>query len=400
MNIVYHVERAHCLFPNKTALIFENKSYTYKSLDLLANQVGNGLRQLGIQKGDRVALFLPNIPEFVILYLGILKIGAIAVSINVTLKSAEVSYIINDCAAKTIVTTELQSEELLEVKLHELQHIIIAEGRAKKGIGIDQLIKNASSEACTIEMEKNAPACILYTSGTTGFPKGATLSHNNIVANISSIKSLDQISESDRVLLYLPLFHSFAQIVIFNNSLNACATIILQRQSNVEQAVQNLIKYKATIFFGTPIVFIKILNTEICRNDLESVRYCFSAAAPLPVGFAQRWFDKYGSPIYEGYGLTETSLCANNYKFQHKVGSIGTPLENVEMKVVDGKGHQVPPGKLGEIVVKGPNVMLGYWNRPFETQEAIKNGWFYTGDIGRMDEEGFFYIVDRLKDTD
>lgn len=153
------------------------------------------------------------------------------------------------------------------------------------------------------------------------------------------------------------------------------------------------------MFFGVPTVFIKMLNTDASGYNLESVRYYFSAAAPMPVEVAQSWQDKYGSVIYEGYGLTETSPCASyNHDLKYKLGSIGTPIENVKMQIVDGDGHQVQPGQLGEIVIKGPNVMQGYWNRPFETQEVIKNGWFHTGDIGRMDEEGFFYIVDRLKD--
>ncbi|MCT7952595.1 long-chain-fatty-acid--CoA ligase [Ancylothrix sp. C2] len=399
MNIAHHIERGRSLFPDKIALVFEDKSYTYKQLDRLTNRVANGLRDLGIHRGDRVALFLPNIPEFVISYLAILKIGGIAVSVNVTLKSAEVSYILNDCAAKAIVTTELQSEEIQKADLPELQHILIAEGKAHKGISLSQLMENASEEARSVEMDSHAPACILYTSGTTGFPKGATLSHGNIVSNIYSADRCYQISQNDRLLLFLPLFHCFGQNAILNSGLNACATIILHRRFDLEEILQIIADRKVTMFFGVPTVFIKMLNTDTSSYDITSVRYYFSAAAPMPIEVAQNWQDKYGFVIYEGYGLTETSPFASyNHDLKYKLGSIGTPIENVEMKIVDSKGHQVSPGELGEIVIKGSNVMLGYWNRPFETQEAIKNGWFYTGDIGRMDEEGFFYIVDRVKD--
>jgi long-chain acyl-CoA synthetase len=399
MNIAQHVERGRHLFPDKIALIFEDKSYTYKQLDNLANRAANGLRSLAILKGDRIALFLPNIPEFIISYLGILKIGAIAVSVNVMLKSAEVSYILNDCAAKAIVTTKLQSKEIQKADLPELQHILIAEGQANKEISLLELMENASQEARAVEMDSHAPACILYTSGTTGFPKGATLSHGNIVSNIYSANHCYQISQNDRLLLFLPLFHCFGQNAILNSGLNACATIILHRQFDLAQILPIIETHHVTMFFGVPTVFIKMLNVDTSGYDITSVRYYFSAAAPMPVEVSLSWQNKYGFVIYEGYGLTETSPFASyNHRLKYKLSSIGSPIDNVEMKIIDGEGNPVPIGELGEIVIKGPNVMLGYWNRPFETQEVIKNGWFYTGDIGRMDEEGFFYIVDRVKD--
>ncbi|MHC5772173.1 MAG: AMP-binding protein, partial [Nostoc sp.] len=339
------------------------------------------------------------IPEFVISYLGILKIGAVAVSVNVMLKSAEVSYILNDCAAKAIITTETESEQVSEADLPELQHILIAEGRVNKGMSLAQLMANASFEAPAVEMDRHAPASILYTSGTTGFPKGATLSHSNVVSNIYSANRCYRIRPNDRLLLFVPLFHCFGQNAILNCGLTACATIILQRRFDLKQVLQTIADHQVTMFFGVPTVFIKLLNMDTSDYNLESVRYYFSAAAPLPIEVAQKWHDKYRFFIHEGYGLTETSpFSTYNHDLKYQLGSIGTPIENVEMKIVDREGHQVQPGELGEIVVRGPNVMLGYWNRPFETAEVIKNGWFHTGDIGRMDKQGFFYIVDRLKD--
>ncbi|MDZ8084405.1 MAG: long-chain fatty acid--CoA ligase [Nostoc sp. DedQUE12b] len=399
MNIAHYVERGHRLLPNKIALIFEDKSFTYKQLDELAGRVANGLKGLGVKKGDRVALFLPNIPEFVISYLGILKIGAVAVSVNVMLKTAEVSYILNDCAAKVIITTESQSEQISEADLPELEHIFIAEGKANKGTTLAQLIANASPESPALEMERHAPACILYTSGTTGFPKGATLSHGNIISNVYAANRCYRITNSDHLLLYLPLFHCFGQNAILNSGLSACATIILYRRFEIEKVLQGISNYRITMFFGVPTVFIKLLNIDTSNYNLESVRYYFSAAAPMPVEIAQKWHEKYGFFIHEGYGLTETSPFATyNNDLKYKLGSIGTPIDNVEIKIVDSDGHPVQLGELGEIVIQGPNVMLGYWNRPFETLEVIKNSWFHTGDIGRIDEDGFFYIVDRLKD--
>jgi long-chain acyl-CoA synthetase len=399
MNIAHHVERGQLLFPDKTALIFEDKSFTYKQLDQSANRVANGLRGLGIKKGDRIALFVPNIPEFIISYVGILKVGAVAVSVNVMLKSAEVSYILHDCAAKAIITTEFQSEQVLEADLPELQHILIAEGKANKGISLAQLMENASPNAHAVEMDRHAPACIVYTSGTTGFPKGATLSHGNVISNMYSQNRCCGMRPDDRLLLYLPLFHCFGQNAILNAALNVCATIVLERRFNLEQVLHAIATHKITMFFGVPTVYINLLNTVTSGYNLESIRYYFSSAAPMPTEVSQSWQDKYGKAIHEGYGLTETSPCAcYNHDLKYKFGSIGTPIENVEMRIINGDDHQVQLGELGEIVIRGPNVMLGYWNRPFETAEVIKNGWLHTGDIGRMDDDGFFYIVDRLKD--
>jgi long-chain acyl-CoA synthetase len=400
MNIANHVERGHLLFPDKIALIFEDKSYTYKQLDEQANRVANGLQKLGIKTGERVALFLPNIPEFIFSYLGILKIGAIVVSINVMLKSAEVSYILNDCSAKAIITTEQQSEELQVANLPKLQHILIAEGNPIKGMRLAQLIKNTSPIARAMELERDSAASIVYTSGTTGFPKGATLSHGNIISNMYSQNRCCGMRVDDRLLLCLPLFHCFGQNAILNAGLNVCSTIILQRRFDLQQVLTAIKTHQITMFFGVPTIFIKLLQTETSHDNFKSIRFYFSAAAPLPVEVADRWQEKFGFVIHQGYGLTETSPCASyNHDLKYKPGSIGTPIENVEMKVVNSDGCQLRPGELGEIIIRGPNVMLGYWNRFLETAQVIKDGWFHTGDIGYMDRDGYFYIVDRLKDT-
>lgn len=399
MNIAHHIERAHRLFPDKVALIFEEKSYTYKQLDQLANSVANSLRKLGINKGDRVALFLPNIPEFIICYLGILKLGAIAVSVNVMLKSAEVGYILNDCTAKVIITTEKLSEQVKSDDLPFLEHILIAEGEVNKGMKLASLLSNASPDFSSVELENTTPAAIVYSSGTTGFPKGATLSHGNIISNMYSQNRCCGMKPDDRMLLYVPLFHCFGQNAILNSALNVCATIILQRRFKLEQVLETIANEKVTMFFGVPTVYIKLLNTDTSSFDLSSVRYYFSAAATMPVEISRKWQQKHGQVVHEGYGLTETSPCAcYNNDLKYKQGSIGTPIENVEVKIVNSQGIPVLPGELGEIVIKGPNVMLGYWNRPQDTAKVIKDGWFHTGDIGKMDHQGYFYIVDRLKD--
>ncbi|MBW4450028.1 MAG: long-chain fatty acid--CoA ligase [Spirirestis rafaelensis WJT71-NPBG6] len=399
MNIAHNVERGGRFFPNKTALIFEGKSFTYKELDEMANRLANGLRGLGIKRGQRVALLLPNIPEFVISYLGILKIGAIAVSLNVMLKKNEVKFILDDCSAKVLITTESLTENVPDSELPELKHILIAEGQARIGISLDQLISSVSPDARAVEMDRDEPAAIIYTSGTTGFPKGATLSHGNVISNVYAANHCYHAQPEDRLLLYLPLFHCFGQNAVLNAGLHSCATIVLQRRFNLEQVLRTIASDHVTMFFGVPTIFIKLLNTNTSDYDLSSVRYYFTAAATMPMEVIQRWQSKHGMVIHEGYGLTETSpFSTYNHDLKYKLGSIGSPIENVEMRIVNLDGELVQPGEVGEIVVKGPNVMLGYWNRPDETAQVLKNGWFHTGDIGRMDEEGYFYIVDRLKD--
>jgi long-chain acyl-CoA synthetase len=399
MNIAHHVERGQRFFPSKIALIFEEKSFTYKELDTLVNRVANSLRGLGIERGDRVALFLPNIPEFVFSYLGIQKIGAVAVSLNVMLKSEEVKFILNDCTAKALITTEELSKNVPAWELPELNHILITGGQAHKGSSLEQLMINAAPTARAVEMERDEPAAIVYTSGTTGFPKGATLSHGNIISNMYAKNRCCGMQADDRLLLYLPLFHCFGQNAILNAGFNACATIILQRRFEPEQVLKTIAAEGVTMLFGVPTVFIKLLNMDTSGYNLESIRYYFTAAAPMPIEVAQQWQEKYGVVIYEGYGLTETSpFACYNHGLKYKLGSIGAPIENVEMKIANLNGREVQPGELGEIIVRGPNVMLGYWNRPSETAQVLKNGWFHTGDIGRMDEDGYFYLVDRLKD--
>jgi len=399
MNIAHHVERGCRFFPHKSALLFEGRSFSYKELNQLANRVANGLGGLGIKRGDRVALFLPNIPEFIISYLGILKIGAVVVSVNVMLKSGEVKFILNNCAAKVLITTAALLENVPDEELPDLRHIVIAAGNSTI-INLEQLMFSASPEAQALELGRDEPAAIVYTSGTTGFPKGATLSHGNVISNIYSKNRCCRMRSEERLLLYLPLFHCFGQNAILNAGLNACATIILQQRFEPEQVLRSIASDAITMFFGVPTVFIKLLHTNLSNYDMSSVRYYFSAAAPMPIEVGRQWQEKLGLPIHEGYGLTETSpFACYNHDFKYKLGSVGTPIENVEVKVVNAEGMEVLPGELGEIVISGPNVMLGYWNRPLETAQVLTNGWLHTGDIGMMDDDGYFYIVDRLKDT-
>ncbi len=401
-NVAFNIERACRLFPSKLALRFEGRDYTYHHLNQLVNRFANSLRALEVQRGDRVALFLPNIPEFVIAYLAAQKIGAIAVSLNAMLKRDEVHFILEDSGARVLITTAPLRAQVPDDELPALEHIVLAEGEAKANgdLKMEELMEKASSEAWAVSMGRDDPAAIVYTSGTTGFPKGAMLSHGNIISNAYSKLHYCGIKPDDRILLFLPLFHCFGQNAILNSALLGCATLVLQRRFTVEHSLPAITREGISMFFGVPTLYIRLLNMDPRAYDFSTVRYFFSAAAILPEEIAQRWFEVHGQLIYIGYGLTETSPFASyNNELKYKFGSVGTPIENVSMKVVDvDDGHEVAPGESGEIVIRGPNVMLGYWNRPEATAEAIRDGWFHSGDIGTMDEDGYFYVVDRLKD--
>ncbi len=396
MNIAQHLERAQRLFPSKLALVFEGQSFTYGAINDMSNRIANALVGMGISRGDRVALFLPNIPPFVIVYLGIQKMGAIAVCINSALKNEEIKFILDDSGAKIIVTTETLRGNIKD--LPQLNSILIAEGGAKEAdIALSEWMANASPKAQAVSMTSDDPAVILYTSGTTGFPKGAVLSHGNVVSNVRACVDVFKMQHEERILLFLPLFHNFGQNAAFNPCFEAGATLVLHRKFEIDSVLKSIIKNNVTTFYGVPTIYT-LLYDKVSAKQMDSIHRYISAAAILPLEISRKWHDKFGVVINEGYGLTENSLACFNHFFKYKPGSVGSPLSGVEMKIVDAEGNEVAPGKLGEITIRGSNVMLEYWNRPKETAEVIKDGWFHTGDIGKMDEDGYFYIVDRVKD--
>ncbi len=398
MNIAQHLERTLRLFPNQPALIFEEKSFSYREIDEMSSRVANALAGSGISRGDRVALFLPNIPPFVIVYLGIQKMGAIAVAINSTLKTEELKFILDDSGAKVIVTTETLRDNVPSEELPRLNLMLIAEGDAfGSDIALSEWMANADPKAQPVDMAPDEPAAILYTSGTTGFPKGATLSHGNVVSNVRTCVDVFKMEPEDRILLFLPVFHNFGQNAALNPCFEAGATLVLHREFEIESVLKSIVDNGITTFYGVPTIY-NLLYDKASIENLRSVRRYISAAANLPLEMARKWHEKFGIVINEGYGLTENSLACFNHPIKYKPGSVGTPLEGVEMKIVDAEGNEVAPGGLGEVTICGPNVMQGYWNRPVESAQAIKDGWFHTGDIGKMDEDGYFFIVDRVKD--
>jgi long-chain acyl-CoA synthetase len=398
MNVAQHVERGSTFFPQKPAVISAGRTMSYAGLDEAANRVANALAGLGLGAGDRVALLLPNSLEFVYCYLGIQKAGAIAVSISPLLKPAESSFILADCGAKAVFSKESLASWMFAARPGALEHVVLVDTEGNNCLSLEALCSRASPVARAADVDRNTASAILYTSGTTGFPKGAVLSHGNVISNIYSKNHHCGMRAHDRLLLFLPLSHVFGQNAILNAALNAFSTIVLCDGFDPDRIAAAISANRVTMFFGVPATYRLLLDGG-ADIDLSSVRYYFSAAAPLDRETGDEWRRRTGRVIHEGYGATETSpFACYNHDFRHKPASVGTPIENVEVRVVRENSSDASPGDVGEIVIRGPNVMLGYWNRPEDTAAAIRGGWFHTGDLGFMDDEGYFFVVDRSKD--
>ena len=396
MNIAQHLERAALHFPDKPAIIFEDQSLSYSDLQGRVDAVAHALVGLKVEPGDRILLFLPNIPEFAVAYLAVQKVGAIAVSANVMLTTEELRYLVEDSGAALLFTAAALGQAWKP--LLGSVRVVLCEGE-KPGVLTLEEIAGEHVPFRAREMQPDDPAAILYTSGTTGKQKGATLSHGNLVSNSFAAAHIQGITPDDRLMLFLPLFHVFGQNAIMNTAFAGAATVVLQRRYDPVATLNVIERSRVSMFFAVPTIYIALLNGGVNPERLRSVRYYFSAAATMPVEIAERWKATYGRAIVEGYGLTETSPFASyNHIWHHRPGSVGTPIDNVEIKIFDTDDHEVANGTWGEICIKGPNVMLGYWNRPEDTALAIRDGWFHSGDIGYLDKDGYIFIVDRVKD--
>lgn len=392
MNICECITVNAKLFPNRIALVFRGQSWTYRELDEASYSAAQVLVDKGVKAGDRVSIQIGNCPAFPVWYYAVLRLGAIAVSLSTRLSQSETEFILNDSQSCLLISS-LSSE--FEPPLPQAVLKVSADGKKMNG----ELLDLMSPVEDPFAAEPDQPALILYTSGTTGFPKGATLSHLNVRSNVAAFNHLCQMKSDDRILLAVPLFHCFGQNALLNSVLNVGGTLVLQERFDLNETRELIRQHQVTQLYGVPMMF-QLLLASCDKDELGTVSYCFSAAAPLAIQTSEQWLKKFGQPIYEGYGLTETSPFASyNHRNCYRAGSIGMPIDSVEMNVVDvDTGSPVGPHEPGEITIRGPNVMLGYWNQPDETELAIRNGWFHSGDIGMRDEAGYFYIVDRVKD--
>jgi long-chain acyl-CoA synthetase len=399
MNLADCIDRNKLFFSKKEALIFGGKKWTNNEIWAITNKIANGLTSLGISKGDKVSIFTTNIPEFIFSFWGILKIGAVAVSISAFAKKKDVEYFLNDSESKVLIVEDSLFNEIpLQDKIFSVTSIITV--NSKQGnYEFNSYFSQFSENFKTVNLDRSDEATIIYTSGTTGVPKGVVLTHENLVAHAYSVNHTTGMGIHDRLMCFLPLYHSFAQNFIMTASFNQSSTIILHKKFEKDEIMESIKNNRATRFFAVPTIYIALLNDDKTKEYFQTVNYTFSAASSLPEQVAKNWFKLLNLKIYEGYGLTETSPFASyNHEIKHKTGSIGAPVENVEMGIIDDSNNFLEVGETGEIVIKGPNVMKGYYKKDKETADTIFNGWLKTGDIGYRDEEGYFYIVDRKKD--
>lgn len=426
------LETAARRHPRTRALVFYDRALSYHELNEAVNRLANALWQLGVRKGDRVALLLPNSPPMVMAYYAALKIGAVVVSLNPLSDAAELGHQLNDSGAETIIALSLFYPLIRSVRAGTpLKRVIVTNikeyfapvrrvlftivRQAREGHRIDlrgerdayalqDLLARASNAPPEVEVTPDDLALIQYSSGTTDASKGVMLTHANIVANTTQVRHwITDIDEgAERMLCVLPFSHSYGMTTAMNVGISIAATLILLPTFSTRQVLRTIARYHPTLFPGVPTMYVAINHfPNVRKYGLKSIRACVSGAAPLPLEVQEEFEKITKGKLVEGYGLTEASPVthANPIYGQRKTGSIGVPLPDTDAKIVDLKtGADVPSGVIGELAVRGPQVMRGYWNRPADTAQALRDGWLFTGDLARMDEDGYFQIIDRKKD--
>jgi long-chain acyl-CoA synthetase len=408
LNLAVILEESAKKNPGKVAVILDDFKLTYAQLDALSSQVANAIQAAGIKPGERIGLMLPNIPQFPVIYYGILKAGCVVVPMNVLLKAPEVAFYLGDSEASAFFYFEMFADEAQKgaaqvPSVKKSIHVTAMPGAAvpEGATGLGDFVAGQPMTFDTVATMPDDTCVLLYTSGTTGKPKGAELTNFNIFYCSHMGTHLFEYNDDDVVLATLPFFHSFGQVNVMNGSIHAGGTMTLLPRFDADKALQVMQRDGVTIFLGVPTMYFALLNhPERTTYDISRLRLCVSGGAAIPQEVINAWKQATGTVILEGYGLSETSPTAtfNQLEVGQKVGSIGTPIWGVELRVVDDKGADVAQGEVGEIVIKGHNVMKGYWRKPEATAEAIKDGWFHSGDLAYKDSDGFYFIVDRKKE--
>ena len=368
----------------KTGLVFKNKEFTFGELDLRSNRTAALLQSKGVMAGDRVCLYLENSVEFIDLYLACLKLGAIAVPINILYREREINHILNDATPKIVIAkTAIPGTPTLPIDTIK-----------------EEISRFDSSFAPTLTTG-DSPAAIVYTSGTTGASKGAVLSHNNFIANAINLNTCWKITDNDRLLLGLPLFHVHGLANGLHCALIAGAHIKLLERLEHQKLVDEFKAYRPTLFYGVPTIYVRLLEhpAEVAQAIGAAVRLFVSGSAPLPAQVLEAFKEKYGQVILERYGMTETLMNTSNpYIGERRAGTVGFPLPGVSVKIIGADGCAAAPGEEGELYVKGPNVFGGYWNRDEATQAAFDNGYFKTGDMAVCSTDGYITLRGRKSD--
>lgn len=430
---IYHfLEENAKQFPRRPAILLAAPKFssviTYRQIDQLANRFANALIWLGVRPGDRVAIQLPNFPQFVFGFYGALKAGAVVVPVNPLYKAHDLATVLKDSGAKVILTLSRFMPNLSEVVAGtSLESIIVTEPydywpfpwkqlawfrmrgaqRPGGGLRLPALIRSASSSPPGVAVRPDDLAVLQYTGGTTGVPKGAMLTHRNLVANFTQMRSwLTDLQEGrERFLSVAPFFHVYGLTVALNTPISVASMVIcvLMGLFDTKLVAEQIARHRPTIFPGVPAMYVALNQLkEVSKYNLSSIRVCVSGSAPLPAEVQAQFERLTGARVVEGYGLSEASpgTHVNPVYGLRKVGSIGLPLPDTDARIVDMETgeRELGIGEVGELLIRGPQVMKGYWNAPEETAATLRNGWLHTGDIARVDEDGYFFIVDRKKD--
>jgi long-chain acyl-CoA synthetase len=407
------LERSAAEFPDKTALIYRDRTISYRQLDELSNGFANALLELGVKKGCHVALFLPNNPQFVIAYFGALKAGAAVTAISPLHREREVLHQLADSGAQTIVALDSLLPIVKEVKAKTALKNIILTGLENfdavcpsDAISFKDLVAHAPAKPPNAKAKPDGLAALQYTGGTTGTAKGAMLTHRNLVANALGFAAWIKGKVAEETFLAaLPLFHIYGMTTSLTVPVSLAAEIVLLPKFETARVLESIERHRVTVFCGVPTMYQALLaNPCLAKHDLSSIRVCISGASPLPPQVQKRFMAVTGGFLAEGYGLTEASPVTHCTPVDPsmrtvRVGSIGLPLPDTEAQIVDVEtGTPLPAGEVGELAVRGPQVKAGYWKDPQETALVLRGGWLLTGDIARMDGDGYFFIVDRKKD--
>ncbi|MEU8510360.1 long-chain fatty acid--CoA ligase [Kitasatospora sp. NPDC048722] len=382
---------------HRIAVRHESTALTYAQLDDLSARTAGLLQARGVRPGDRVALIMPNVPHFPVAYYGVLRAGAVVVPMNPLLKAGEIAHALRDCGARMLLASPIAAAEAAVAACAAGTDLLVVDPTE-----FDARLARTDPQRTVADAEDTDLAVILYTSGTTGTPKGAELTHRNLLGNTATaVETLFHVGPDDVLFGGLPLFHAFGQTCTLNTAVAAGATLTLLTRFDPAAALETIRRDAVSVFFGVPTMYAALLHAALPDGfDATRLRLAVSGGASLPVEVLHAFEERFGVDVLEGYGLSETSPVAafNPPDRPRKPGSIGLPVRGVELRLVGRDGTTTATGQIGEIAIRGENVMAGYHNQPHATAQAIRDGWFHTGDLARVDEDGYYFIVDRTKD--
>jgi len=396
MNLAKNLESSAFYFPDRPAVIEEDKEISYLEFNREANRIATAMIRLGVRMGDHVALCAPNSYQWLAFYFGVLKAGAVAVTLPSTLTKSELTRLLDDARPRVLFTVDEKLDGFGDRRDRPYMETVISPGG---DIPYHRLLEIGSPSFKAIDRDRKDTAAIPYTGGTTGIPKGVMLTHENIESSVHNVCHFERSNQEDRALCFLPPNHIFAQIHIMNSMMYAGGSVVIQPSFELDKVIDAIKRYEVTKFYGVPTIYYRLLQIDDLKGKLGSLIYCFSSAASMPGEIVREWKSRTHLNIHESYGMTETAtMVTYNHYIRHVIGSVGTPVNIVEAQIRDPNGNVLGAREEGEICICGPNVMKGYLNDPDETKAVFWGDWLRSGDIGIFDEDCYLYIIDRIKD--